>query len=109
MTSTSDLVPDFEHALPKLPDGTMEGVFQGRRWGATIQRSADRRRIWLFAEKRGGTDIVSFNLYVLSDGKVLLKPCEMSFGKAIAFVVGFEISSNCDSGTSRVNTTPVAS
>lgn len=109
MTSTPDHLPDFEHALSKLPDGAMEGMFQGQKWGATIQRSADRRRIWLFAEQRGGTDIVSFNLYVLSGGKAVLKPCEMSSDEVIAFVLGFQISSSCDSGTSSVNTTPVAS
>lgn len=89
VTSAPELPPEFAPALARLPDGAMEGVFQGRRWGATIQRSQDGRRIWLFAEERGGTDVVSFNLYTLAGERPLLKPCEMSSAKVIDFVIGF--------------------
>ncbi len=79
----------FEHALAKLPDGYSEGHFQGRPWGATVKRSADGKRIWLYGEELGGTDVVSFNLYVLSAASLTLKPCEMSSSKVIDFVLGF--------------------
>lgn len=95
VTATTDPPVDFEQALARLPDGTTEGDYQGRRWGATIRRSEDGRRVWLFAEERGGTDIVSFNRYSLADGRFALKPCEMSSEKVVDFVLGFR-PSLCD-------------
>ncbi|GAC1044700.1 hypothetical protein [Rhizobium sp. No.120] len=79
----------FEDALAKLPDGYSEGRFQDRPWGVTVKRSTDGKRIWLYGEELGGTDIVSFNLYMLSGGNLSLKPCEMSSSKVVNFVLGF--------------------
>ncbi|MFK0276231.1 hypothetical protein ACIQUG_21325 [Ensifer sp. NPDC090286] len=78
----------FEEALAQLSDGYVQGTFEDRPWGATIRRSADQRRIWLYGEQLGGTDVVSFNFYVLDTG-VVLKPCEMTSSKVIDFVLGF--------------------
>ncbi|SCB48100.1 hypothetical protein GA0061102_106312 [Rhizobium miluonense] len=89
----ADEFPEFGHALARLPDGYMEGRFQGRPWSATVKRSADGKRIWLYGEELGGTDIVSFNLYVLSGAKPALKPCEMSSSKVVDFVLGFRPTS----------------
>jgi hypothetical protein len=95
MVDDADPPPDtseaeeFAEALGRLPLGYSEGLFQGRRWGATLKRDAASRRIWLFAEDLAGTDIVSFNLYRLTGGRPLLKPCEMSSDKVIAFVLGY--------------------
>ncbi|MBB6485889.1 hypothetical protein [Rhizobium lusitanum] len=90
---TRELLPldfrQFERALAQLPDGYTEGYFQGRPWGATVKRSADGKRLWLYGEELGATDIVSFNLYFLSDEKAVLKPCEMSSAKVLDFVLGF--------------------
>lgn len=91
MSPTSATVtPDFARALAALPDAYVEGRFHGRRWGLTVRRSDDRRRVWLFAEELGGKEIVSFNLYVVSEGRSALKPCEMSSQKVVDFVVGFQ-------------------
>ncbi|WP_198956853.1 hypothetical protein [Ensifer sp. 1H6] len=87
--STAFLVK-FEKALAELPEGYVHGIFQGRRWSATVRRSADGKRVWLYGEELGGADVVSFNLYVLSDASAILKPCEMSSSKVIDFVLGFE-------------------
>ncbi len=81
---------EFRLALEQLPDGFTKGSFRNRSWSATVRRSADARRLSLFAEERGGTDIVSFNLYLLDGGECLLKPCEMSSEKVIDFVVAFK-------------------
>lgn len=43
----------FLEALAAIPTGYSEGDFNGRRWGATIKRSPDLKRIWLFAEDLG--------------------------------------------------------
>ncbi len=85
-----DELPEFEHLLAELPDGYMEGRFQGRPWGVTVKRSADGKRIWLYGEELGGTDVVSFNLYVLAGARLALKPCEMSSSKVVDFVLGFK-------------------
>ncbi|WP_183872524.1 hypothetical protein [Rhizobium sp. BK491] len=80
---------DFEHALAKLSDGYSEGRFQDRPWGVTVKRSPEGKRVWLYGEELGGTDVVSFNLYVLSGASLTLKPCEMSSSKVVDFVLGF--------------------
>jgi len=80
---------DFTHALTRIPAGYSEGDFEGRRWGATVRRSHDGKRIWLYAEDLAGSDIVSFNLYLLETSGKSLKPCEMSSAKVIAFVLGY--------------------
>ncbi|WAJ28686.1 hypothetical protein [Antarcticirhabdus aurantiaca] len=79
----------FLAALDRLPSGYSEGVFEGRRYGATLNVSPDRRRVWLYAEELGGADRVSFNLYRLSGGRSALKPCEMSSAQVVGFVVGY--------------------
>ena len=88
----------FEKALAALPEGYVHGIFQGRRWGATINRSADGNRVWLYGEELGGADVVSFNLYVLSGASAILKLCEMSSSKVVDFVLGFELKSRGASG-----------
>lgn len=80
----------FELCLGMLPDGYMHSEFQGRRWGVTVRRSPDDRRLWLYGEELGGKDVVSFNLYAGSSDKRLLKPCEMSSTKVIEFVLYFK-------------------
>lgn len=80
-------------ALRRFPDGYSRGTFEGSPWGVTVKRSADDKRIWLFAQELAGTDIVSFNLYRLRSGEVTLKPCEMSCEKIVSFMLGFFASS----------------
>ena len=85
-----ELPSAFLHALANLPDGYLEGRFTDRSWGLTINRSSDGKRVWLYAQELGGTDVISFNLYRLSKAGTVLKPCEMSSVKVIDFVLGFE-------------------
>lgn len=80
----------FEHALKRFADGYSQGMFDGRRWGVTVTRTSDHKRLWLYAEDLTGTNIVSFNLYRLNGTGLKLKPCEMSSEKVIAFVLGFQ-------------------
>jgi hypothetical protein len=51
---------------------------------------AKGREIKLYAEELGGTDLVRFNLYRLSDDQARLKPCEMPEEKVVDFVLGYE-------------------
>lgn len=88
--NTTTATPEFGRALAAFPAGYIEGNFHGRRWGSTVKRSDDGRRVWLFAEELGGEEIVSFNLYVVSGGRSALKPCEMSSQKVVSFVIGFQ-------------------
>jgi hypothetical protein len=80
---------EFDGALRRLAEGYGEGVYEGRRYGVTVRRSADGRRNSLFARELAGTDIVSFNLYRTASDRALLKPCEMSSDKVVAFVLEF--------------------
>lgn len=79
----------FTRALARIPEGYSEGDFGAGRWGATVKRSPDGKRVWLYAEDLAGSDIVSFNLYLLEASGSTLKPCEMSSEKVIAFVLGY--------------------
>lgn len=89
MNAAPDNLAVFEMVLERHATGYSEGEFAGRKWGMTIKRSLDNRRIWLFAEDLAGSDIVSFNLYYLASGRPVLKPCEMSSGKVMDFVLNF--------------------
>lgn len=80
----------FLTKLDELPVGYSEGRYRGRRYGTTMSVSADGKRRKLFAEEFGGTDRISFNLYILSGDKVKLKPCEMPSDKVIDFVLGYD-------------------
>ena len=88
----SNAVPDdesFAARLDAMVPGYHEGHYDGRRFGVTLKVSADGRRRWLYAEELGGTDFVSANVFLLGGGRVLLKPCEMTEEKVVAFVLGF--------------------
>lgn len=80
---------EFDAAFEKLPKGYSEGAYDGRRFGLIVRRSEDGRRNSLFARELAGTDIVSFNLYRVTSGRALLKPCEMSAERVVAFVLDF--------------------
>ena len=83
----------LEAALARLPRGYVDGNFGGRPWGVTVKRSQDGKRTWLYGQELGGTDIVSFNLYLLIGSGPMLKPREMSSAKVIEFVLGLELRS----------------
>nr|WP_244656240.1 MULTISPECIES: hypothetical protein [unclassified Rhizobium] len=93
MTTTSSSVrfredlQEFQRCLARLPSGFCKVQFEGDRWGVTVRRSDDQRRIWLYAEQLSGNDVVSFNFYLASRRRPTLKPCEMSSAKVVSFVV----------------------
>ena len=76
-------------SLAVLVDGVPEGWSvverDGRRYGLTRVTRAGGRSSSIFAEELGGTDVVSANVYRTSNGEVL-KPCEMSARKVLAFL-----------------------
>lgn len=81
---------DVLDLMDRLPRGYSEGLYEGRRYGATMTASEDGKRRKLYAEALAGGDHVSCNLYVLEDGSILLKPCEMPQEKVIAFLCGYK-------------------
>lgn len=80
--------PVFLAAFDALPVGGYGGTFQGRRYRVTKTQFSCARSQKLVAEELGGSDHVSLNLYRLSDGTALLKPCEMPEEKVVDFVLG---------------------
>ena len=82
---------DFVSAFDAMPVGGYGGTYQGRRYRITKTIMATGRSQKLEAEELGGTDYVSFNLYRLSGGETLLKPCEMPESKVVAFVTGVQV------------------
>ena len=86
----TDAKTRFLERLSTLPTGYSTCHYLGKRWAMMVERLADGRQIKLYAEELGGSDYVSFNLYLPRSGKVLLKPCEMSEAKVVAFVKAVE-------------------
>ena len=78
----------FLEKLQTLAAGYREMVYQGKKWGVTVERLSGDRQIKLYGEELGGSDHVSFNLYLPTSGKILLKPCEMPEEKVVKFVLG---------------------
>jgi hypothetical protein len=80
----------FRAALARISEGYCEGASGGRRYRVEKTLYADGRSLKLVAWELGGTDYISLNLYRLSGGRDMLKPCEMPEAKVRAFVLGFE-------------------
>ncbi|MEX0318938.1 MAG: hypothetical protein AB3N21_13340 [Ruegeria sp.] len=78
----------FSEAFFALPAGTFTGRFGGRSYVVSRTVSANGRAHKLVANERGGPDYISLNLYRLSDGQLLLRPCEMPADKVIRFTTG---------------------
>ncbi len=78
----------FLEAFDALPFGAYGGSFEGTRYRVTKSQFAHARSQKLEAEELGGEDYISLNLYRLASGDALLKPCEMSEEKVVAFVLG---------------------
>lgn len=84
------VAPDFLASFDALPLGAYGGTYGGRRYRVSKMQMANGRSQKLEAEELGGPDYISFNLYRLANGDVLLKPCEMTEEKVLAFVRGLE-------------------
>ncbi|SFH43292.1 hypothetical protein SAMN04488020_1145 [Palleronia marisminoris] len=82
---------DFLAAFDRLPVGAFTAQYDGRSYRAMRAQFADGKSEKLVAEEAGGPDYISLNLYRLSDGRALLKPCEMPEAKVRAFVLGLRI------------------
>ncbi len=80
----------FLEAFDRLPNGTFEADYDGRRWVATRSGFAGARAEKLVADAADGTDYISMNLYWLRRG-VRLAPCEMPEAKVRAFVLGLRV------------------
>jgi len=78
----------FLRAFDELPVGGYGGTYQGKRYRITKRQMSNGRSQNLEAEELGGSDYISFNLYRLATGQVLLKPCEMPEDKVVEFVLG---------------------
>ncbi len=77
----------FVAAFDRLPEGGYGGTYDGKRYRITKTVMATGRSQKLEAEELGGNDYVSFNLYRLTGGETLLKPCEMPEEKVVEFVL----------------------
>lgn len=82
---------DFLEAFERLPLGAFTAHYERRRYEAVRMQFSDGKSEKLVAEEAGGRDYISLNIYRLSDGRALLKPCEMSEAKVRAFVTGLTI------------------
>lgn len=72
----------------RVPEGWSEASYDGRRWGVTRTVRLGGRQQSIYAEELGGTDVVSANLYLPSEGEEAFRPCEMPAEKVRSFLEG---------------------
>ncbi|UFH58819.1 hypothetical protein [Sulfurovum mangrovi] len=77
---------EFYTRLLALPDGANDLCYQNRRYLLRKETLLKGKLIKIYAEELGGNDIISGNYYPTMKGG-MLKPCEMSDEKVIAFVL----------------------
>lgn len=82
----------FLLAFDALPLGSFVGKVQGRKYAVSRTDHASGKSRKLVAHELGGTDFISFNLYTLKSGDVLLRPCEMPAVKVIDFTNSLQVS-----------------
>ncbi len=80
----------FLSAFFAIPIGTSTGWSGGRRYIVSRSELAGGKSHKLVAQELGGRDYVSLNLYLTSNSKALLRPCEMPVQKVVDFVTAFE-------------------
>ena len=85
----------FLERLSTLPNGYTYGKYLGRRYGINVSRTT-KALVKLYAEELGGSNYISFNLYLPDTSRVILKPCEMSSEKIIDFILNVELLPPCD-------------
>lgn len=74
-----------EHIL-NIPVGYSECIYKSRKYSVSRTDFNQGKSLKVFAEELGGTDFISFNLY-LTQQKEHLKPCEMPKHKVIDFIL----------------------
>lgn len=80
---------DELHALlERVPLGWTEVAYAGATWGLTRTDRAGGATSTILAERLGGTDLVSANVWRTSSGDVL-RPCEMPAGVVLDFLRGW--------------------
>lgn len=82
------VAPEFLAAFDALPYGGYGASYAGARWRVTKTAMATGRSQKFEAEELGGEGYVSCNLYRLTEGTALLRPCEMPAEIVVDFVMG---------------------
>ena len=80
---------DLAALVDQVPEGWTLVEFEGCRYGLTRTTHGSGRSASIFAERLGGTDVVSANVYRTSAGDVL-RPCEMPAATVLAFLRGWQ-------------------
>ncbi|WP_170333192.1 hypothetical protein [Ruegeria arenilitoris] len=73
-----------------IPLGSSTGRSKGKRYIVSRTELVAGKSHKLVAHELGGGDYISLNLYLPQNSGELLRPCEMSAEKVIAFVIAFE-------------------
>lgn len=91
MTEDQDEQPTGEelHALlERVPPGWTEVGYAGGTWGLTRTDRAGGATTTILAERLGGNDLVSANIWHTAAGDVL-RPCEMPAAVVLDFLRGW--------------------
>ncbi|WP_200919160.1 MULTISPECIES: peptide methionine sulfoxide reductase [unclassified Nocardioides] len=74
----------------RVPLGHSTVRYAGRTWSLTRSEQVGGRSQKVWAEERGGTAVVSANLYSPGDGADRFRPCEMPAAVVLDFLAGWE-------------------
>jgi hypothetical protein len=79
-------VSSLRELVARVPDGWSVATYDGRRYAVTRTVRAGGRAMSVYAEELGGTDVVSANVYLTSEGGEQLRACEMPSEKVLSFL-----------------------
>jgi len=86
--TTGDGSASLSALAERVPEGWTRVIYNGRTYGLARTTRAGGRRITLYAEELGGTDLISANVYRTAAADHL-RACEMPTAKVLAFLRGW--------------------
>jgi len=78
-------VPGFHKKIMAFPDGAYDVYYGSRRYLMRKESRLSGKLVKVYAQELGGNNFISLNYYP-ETAEGLLKPCEMSDEKVIAFI-----------------------
>ena len=76
---------EIQVRVESIADGYTRSKYRGSTYGLSKKSFNQGRSIKVYAEELGGSDFISFNLYIKKDS-ILIRPCEMPLSKVLAFL-----------------------
>lgn len=77
--------------INKIPDGYSEAIYNNSRYSINKRSFNNGKSFKIYAKELKGKDFISLNFYITNNKKII-KPCEMTLEKVLAFLKGIVIA-----------------